>query len=433
VTSNVGIPTLAVLNTIHPTATATASNVVESTGDLSANDDNEGTSRVIVPDGTTIVTLVYEEANTNADNHPARGAGFFGNLSVCKAMVPPVPPEVDLIDATDVNKTTPTTVLTNDATPTIEGVCTAGDTVTVQIDGTDITPTTVCTDTGTFTITPDTDITNGEHEVTATQTDPNTGVTSSPSPVDNLVVDTIAPTPHTLDSVDGNENDTVLTTNNTPVINGTCETGTTVTVYIDGSAITPTQECVEGKYSITPDTAIADGKHNVTTTDVDAAGNIANAGPVALTINTALPDYEVALTLDSTTFINDASAFFATIRITELLGGINSGDVVYTINKNSLMTLNFDNTLMVNADGRTLDNANWVWEETDYLYKLRYVGQSGIFNPSVRVYVGLAGVFTPPSAAKGKFIFKVKLRSGSGDTVIENNEDSDAISYSNVN
>ena len=61
---------------------------------------------------------------------------------------------------------------------------------------------------------------------------------------------------------------------------------------------------------------------------------------------------------------------------------------------------------MLMQNGIALDNLNWVWGKTDDLYKLKHIGQSGIFSSLTRVYVGIVGVFTPSVTAKDSFILK---------------------------
>jgi len=197
----------------------------------------------------------------------------------------PSAPEVDLIDGTDVNESTPTTVLTNDSTPEINGTCEAGLEVTVQIDGEDIEPTVTCKDDGTFSVVPTNPISEGEHNVTSTQTNPDTNVTSPTSPVDYLTVDTTAPSPLSIDSVDGQTGSPVTTIDTTPEINGTCEAGLEVTVQIDGVDIAPKTMCTdEGTYTMSPDTPLSIGSHNVTSRQIDEAGNVTTTDPVALTV-----------------------------------------------------------------------------------------------------------------------------------------------------
>lgn len=246
-----------------------------------------------------------------------------------------------------------------------------------------------------------------------------------------------APEVITIDKRDVNETipTTVVTGDSTPEITGVCQVNTTVTVQIYGRDIEPTTVCTaEGTFSITPTKAIIDGKHNVTAIQTDNNGNISERSPVdILIVNTVGVDYEVSLSVDKTTFINDADNTFVEIRVSEISGGLNTGDVVYIINKNTNMSLSFNSTLSHSPSGKVLSNEDWAWEETVATYKLKYVGTSGIYPANQRVYIGVSMIFTPPSGAKGKFIFKVKLKEGSSDINVINNEDSDVLSYSNTN
>ena len=64
----------------------------------------------------------------------------------------------------------------------------------------------------------------------------------------------------TLDTVENKQN--IINTNNQkPTLAGTCDSGTTVTAYVNGAAIKPTLSCKNGKYSITPSVALEDGRY----------------------------------------------------------------------------------------------------------------------------------------------------------------------------
>ena len=180
--------------------------------------------------------------------------------------------------------------VTNDTTPEITGDCTTGETVTVYVDGSAITPTAECTD-ATYSIIPDTNLTEGEHNVTATNTD-DVGNESVPSPVAPITIDTTAPTTPEAPTVTG------APTDNTPDITGSCVDGDTVTAQIDGVDITPTVECIGGTYTITPDENLTDGDHNVTVTETDPAGNTTPPSPVTpITIDTTPPATPAAPTV----------------------------------------------------------------------------------------------------------------------------------------
>ncbi len=243
-----------------------------------------------------------------------------------------LPPEVLLVDSTDVNESDPTTVLTNDTTPEINGTCDVDNTVTVQIDGVDIDPTVDCSNDGTFSITPTTPIPEGEHNITATQYYAEENTTSNPSPIDILDVDTTPPEPLTIDTVDGKTGSPVTTTDATPTIDGTCayDDNGIVTVQIDGVDITPTAVCTpEGTYSITPDTPLEVGEHNVTATESDDAGNTKTTSAVLLTVDEpTVPEPSIS-TIDG----NDTTGTAPTTVTTnnpnpEITGVCESGDTV---------------------------------------------------------------------------------------------------------
>ena len=69
-------------------------------------------------------------------------------------------------------------------TPTVTGTCTAGTTITLHVDDTVVSPTATCDQSGKFGITIATpELSDGEHEITVTQTDANGDTISSETPV----------------------------------------------------------------------------------------------------------------------------------------------------------------------------------------------------------------------------------------------------------
>jgi hypothetical protein len=61
--------------------------------------------------------------------------------------------------------------ITKDSTPEFTGSCVDGDTITILVDGSPITPTVVCAS-GTYSITPDSPLLEGSHNIQVTATDP---------------------------------------------------------------------------------------------------------------------------------------------------------------------------------------------------------------------------------------------------------------------
>jgi len=346
--------------------------------------------------------------------------------------------ELHHLAITSIDGNSANTVHTNNTRPEINGTCEANTLVTVKIDGTAIAPTTMCSANGTFSMTPNTAIATGQHNVTATQiVDGQTLV----SPTDILVIESSPKSAPTVTITEDTNNDGKITSDE---LNGnvdvliTMPTGTNVgdTLKItnpDGSidSVTVTQDMIDNGYpkSYTPP---ANGeKITVKATLTDTAGDTSPEGKDEATMDTGTgPDYEVAMEINKTTFSKPAK-FFVRIRVSELNGGINNGDVVYSVTKNDLMTLNFDATLTSDPDGNTLNNQDWQWADAGLSYYLTYIGTSRKFPKNERKYVGISGTLTPPTVANnGSFLFIVKLRSGTGDTNTNNNETSSKISYS---
>ncbi|WP_194293017.1 Ig-like domain-containing protein [Streptomyces smaragdinus] len=169
-----------------------------------------------------------------------------------------------------------------DSTPTITGTGTPGDTVTVIVDGTPAGTTTVQPD-GTWTFTPSTPLGEGDHTVTATQTDPAGNVSPPSAPVD-ITIDTVAPAAPVITSpADGS-----TITDNTPTVTGTGEPGATVEVSVDGTVIGTTTVNPDGTWTFDLTTPLADGPHTVSATQTDAAGNTSPAGSNDFTVNTTV-------------------------------------------------------------------------------------------------------------------------------------------------
>jgi len=155
---------------------------------------------------------------------------------------------------------------TNTSTPTVTGSCEANATVTLMVDGTAVTPTATCDNNGTYSITPDNNLSDGNKTFIVSQIDRN-GDRNPTSISIQVIIDTIPPTQPIVNSV-------VDRNSSTPTVTGSCEAGATVTLMVDGTAVTPTATCdSNGTYSITPDNNLSDGNKTFTVTQTDSAGN----------------------------------------------------------------------------------------------------------------------------------------------------------------
>ena len=190
--------------------------------------------------------------------------------------------------------------VTNRTTPVITGTAEAGSTVTLTDTRGGITTvlgTALTDNTGHWSFTPVAPLAQGGHGVTATATD-TAGNTSAASAALPLTIDTTAPVaPGSLALAVPSDSGTVgdgVTNRTSPVIVGTAESGSTVTLTdtrggvatVLGTALTDNT----GHWSFTPSTPLAEGGHGITATAKDTAGNVsAPSAPLPLTIDTTAP------------------------------------------------------------------------------------------------------------------------------------------------
>ncbi|MFL7889265.1 BapA/Bap/LapF family large adhesin [Enterobacter pseudoroggenkampii] len=183
---------------------------------------------------------------------------------------------------------------TNDTTPTLNGTAEPGSTVTIRLDGGDLT-TILIDGSGTWTYTLTTPLGEGPHTFSVVATDA-AGNTSQPSDAFTLTVDTTPPTAATIatvtDDVGGVQGPLTSgdTTDDTqPLLQGTAPADAVITVY-DGTTLLGTATLDgSGGWSFTPVTPLTDGPHSLTVHATDAAGNTTISSPFVLTVDTVAP------------------------------------------------------------------------------------------------------------------------------------------------
>ena len=169
--------------------------------------------------------------------------------------------------------------ITNDDTPIITGTAEANSNVTVNIAGATFSTTTdasgnwsINTETATPTSGTFTPLAEGENEVSVTSTDTAGNATSDASS-NEIIVDLTAPETPTINSQ--------ITNDTTPVVTGTAEAGSIVTINIGGATFTTTVDS-NGNWSINTETHVPtsgsftplkEGNHEVSVTSTDTAGN----------------------------------------------------------------------------------------------------------------------------------------------------------------
>jgi hypothetical protein len=171
---------------------------------------------------------------------------------------------------------------TTTATPTISGTGVVGDTVTLSIDGTQVTPAIAVASNNTWTYTPTAALSNGAHTLTATQA--ASGGPSSTAATDTFTVNVgTAPAAPTITRPANGSTDT---TTATPTISGGGVTGDTVTVSIDGT-VAGTAPVVNGAWSFTPTSALSNASHTITAMQAAPGGASSTAASDTFTVNVA--------------------------------------------------------------------------------------------------------------------------------------------------
>ncbi|KLG11719.1 hypothetical protein YA49_06440, partial [Enterobacter cloacae subsp. cloacae] len=168
---------------------------------------------------------------------------------------------------------------TDDTRPTLNGTAEAGSVVAVYDNGEKLGETTV-DENGNWSFTPDTDLSEGKHNLTATATDA-AGNTSEPSDVwvanivlslpDAPVIETV------LDDIGSQTGDLKsgdVTDDRRPEIKGQSEPGVTVILYDRNVEIGRTLADAEGHWSVTPQADLNDGVYQFTAVVQDDAGNL---------------------------------------------------------------------------------------------------------------------------------------------------------------
>ena len=186
--------------------------------------------------------------------------------------------------------------VTNDTRPTFAGTAQAGATVKFYDGATQIGEV-VADASGTWSFTPEINLADGAHTVTATATN-LLGQTSDASAPWDFTVDTVAPAAPTIVSVADDVGSTVtanmaagtVTDDARPGFKGKAEADSTVVIYDKGVEIDRVQANASGDWAYTPATPLADGAHSITVAAIDVAGNVsAQSAAFGFTVDTVAP------------------------------------------------------------------------------------------------------------------------------------------------
>jgi hypothetical protein len=319
--------------------------------------------------------------------------------------------------------TTPPTVSpigsVDNTKPPISGTCEAGATVTVQIDGTNIEPSVICSTDGTYTVVPNDPIAEGEHDATATQT--VDGVTSEPSEAEPLNIDTTAPTVTITETTQAD--DDMVT------VAGTTEPSTTVNVTFPSGEIVEVTSDAQGNYTATS-TVAQDQSGTVSAVAQDEAGNVSNTATDTYSTEVTTPDYMVKIGVIGSSTSGSDTTVPVTLTVSELLGGNNSGEVMIRIPKHDFISLTY-NSNMTTLGNKTVNNNDWELINHATEYRFSYIGKETAFDPSSFSRIGLEVIVQPTNGTSGKIDFTADIKPGNGEDNEANNDDTAQIDYTN--
>ncbi|WPB79945.1 Ig-like domain-containing protein [Archangium violaceum] len=153
------------------------------------------------------------------------------------------------------------------------GTAEVGSTVTLLVDGREA-GTTRTDAHGGWTLTPGIALGQGRHTLTAQATDP-AGNRSVASPLRAFSVDSVAPgAPVVVTPAPG-----AVVNTSAPVVSGTAEPGSTVTLFLDGRVVATVVASATGSWSSTLYVVLLTGSYSLTALATDAVGNTSQQSP----------------------------------------------------------------------------------------------------------------------------------------------------------
>lgn len=278
--------------------------------------------------------------NNGAFAISARSSDIAGNISTpstaltitvdtSAANAPAAP---DMTPATDTGANSDDNI-TADTTPVFTGSCTNADTIALYVDGVASGDNAVCAS-STYVITMQTPLLDGNYTITATATGAS-AVESPHSQAALITIDTTAPAaPGTPDLTSGSDTGISSSDNITaetfPILSGTCTSGETVTLYLDGLSTSANDLCAAGVYTIATPNALISNNYLFTATTTDIAGNqSAQSTALSVEVDTIAPSAPATPDLDASSDTGLSSTDNITSDTTPLLtGSCTTGDTI---------------------------------------------------------------------------------------------------------
>ncbi|WP_158941212.1 Ig-like domain-containing protein [Burkholderia sp. S171] len=270
--------------TVYDNDTPIGSLIIPSNGDWSFTPSPK------LPDGPNAIVVI----ETNPAGTPSTPSVPI-NVNV-DTTVPPKPALPVMTD--DSGHVIPSGSTTSDAHPIISGEGTPGHTVTV-FDGDTPIGTAIVQPDGEWSFKPTTDLSNGTHPITVTDTNP-AGTSSEHSDPDSLVINSVAPSAPIITSlvdavgaITGPITNNMTTDDPKPTLNGKGVAGDVITVY-DGAIVLGTLTVpAGGVWKFTPTTALLDGPHDIYATETNSKGTSGHSTDISFTVDTTVPSAPV--------------------------------------------------------------------------------------------------------------------------------------------
>jgi hypothetical protein len=266
--------------TVYDNDTPIGSLVIPASGDWSFTPSPK------LPDGPNEIVVI----ETNPAGTPSTPSAPIN--VVVDTSVPAKPPVPIMTD--DSGHVIPSGSTTADAHPTISGESTPGHTITVFDGVTPIGSTTVKPD-GSWSFTPATDMSNGAHPITVTDTN-QAGTPSVHSDPDALIINSVVPAPPTIVSlvdavgtITGPIISNMTTDDSKPTLNGTGVAGDVIKVYDGATLLGSLTVPAGGAWSFKPATALADGPHDIYATETNSKGTSGHSTDISFTVDTTTP------------------------------------------------------------------------------------------------------------------------------------------------
>lgn len=199
----------------------------------------------------------------------------------------------------------------NDKRPEIRGTANPGATVEVSIDGGTAVEV-VANAQGVWSLTPSSDLSEGEHQIEASTE--NAGQTATDST--SFTVDTVAPNVQITSPIDGS-----ITNETRPTITGQSDPGALVEITIDGGEPATVVADSNGNWSYQPADPLGPGEHDIVAEASDEAGNTGSdsssftINPDAFSLNITSPTNGQTVT-DATPTITGTTEPGASVEVT---------------------------------------------------------------------------------------------------------------------